>query len=155
MIKTSDVRAVVEDYLKGKEGYFVAEVSVSKDNDILVEADSPKGFTIDECEELNRLIESKFDREVEDYSLEVGSPNLSSPFKVTEQYFKFQGKEVEVLDKTGKKHKGILADPTTEGFSLEETKKVKPEGAKRKVEVTEKLSFKYDEIKYTKYIIRF
>ena len=31
----------------------------------------------------------------------------------------------------------------------------KPEGAKRKIAVEEDLSFKYDEVKYTKYLIRF
>ena len=34
-------------------------------------------------------------------------------------------------------------------------KKVKPEGAKRKVTVVEDESYTFDEIKYTKYLIRF
>ena len=42
-----------------------------------------------------------------------------------------------------------------EGFAVEETKMEKPEGAKRKVEVKVKTPFTYDNIKYTKYTIKF
>jgi ribosome maturation factor RimP len=48
-----------------------------------------------------------------------------------------------------------LADANEAGFVLEIEKTVKPEGAKRKMTVVEKLTFTYEEIKHTKYIIRF
>ena len=34
-------------------------------------------------------------------------------------------------------------------------KQVKPEGAKRKITIEEDLSYTFEEIKYTKYLIRF
>ena len=155
MIDKAQVRPIVADYIKDKEGYFIVDVKVGKDNNILVEVDSAKGFSIDECEELTRYIESRLDREVEDYELEVGSPGLSSPFKVKEQYAKYEGEEVEVLDADGKKHNGRLTQVTPENFGLEETRMEKPEGSKRKVEVKTITTFDYDKIKYTKYTIRF
>lgn len=155
MIQQSAVREIVEEYIKDKDGYFIVEASVDKNNSILVEVDCPDSFSIDECEELTRFIEARLNRDVEDYDLEVGSPGLSSPFKVLQQYYKFEGSEVEVLDGTGVKHNGILTNVTDEGFTLEETVRVRPEGSKRKVEVTQETNFTYDKIKYTKYTIKF
>ena len=65
--------------------YFLVDVTVSADNVIKVEIDAEEGVDIDFCVELNRFIEANFDREVEDYELEVGSAGLTSPFKVKRQ----------------------------------------------------------------------
>lgn len=155
MIDNAVVRQIVEEYIASKEGFFVVGVSVSRDNAIVVEIDNQDAMSIEECEKLTRHIESKLDRDEEDYELEVGSPGLTSPFKVKQQYYKYEGSEVEVLDREGKKHRGVLCDVNEDGFSVEETKMEKPEGAKRKVEVTTKTAFSYDNIKYTKYTIKF
>ncbi len=50
---------------------------------------------------------------------------------------------------------GILKSADSEKFVVTITKKVKSETSKRKVEVEEDLAFGYDEVKYTKYLIRF
>ena len=154
MIEKDLIKQTVEEFLEGTD-CFIVDVKVGKDNSILVEIDSDEGISIDYCAELARFIESKVDREVEDYELEVGSPGLGSPFKVLEQYYKHEGCEVEVLDLSGVKFQGILVNVSESGFDLEVTRKVKPEGAKRKMEVTENIPFKYENIKYTKYTIRF
>jgi len=154
MIESELIRQTVEEFLSETD-CFIVDIKVGKGNSILVEIDSEEGIPIDYCAELARFVESKVDREAEDYELEVGSPGLGSPFKVLEQYRKHEGCEVEVQDLSGIKHQGILANVSETEFDLEVTKKIKPEGAKRKVEVTENLPFKYENIKYTKYIIRF
>ncbi len=154
MIENEFIRQIVEDFLS-ETNCFIVDIKVDKNNSILVEIDSEEGVSIDYCAELARFIESKADREVEDYELEVGSPGLGSPFKVLEQYRKHEGCEVEVQDLSGMKHQGFLSNVSENGFDLEVTKKIKPEGAKRKVEVTENIPFKYENIKHTKYIIRF
>ena len=154
MILKEAINQVVEAYLDSS-GYYLVDVKVSADNSISVEIDSFDGVSIDFCIELSRHIESQFDREVEDYELQVSSAGLTEPFKVVKQYEKNLGNEVEVLTKAGKKLTGILADANEAGFVLEIEKTVKPEGAKRKMTVVEKLTFTYEEIKHTKYIIRF
>ena len=65
------------------------------------------------------------------------------------------GNEVEVLLKKGEKLTGVLKSANEEGIVLTVVKKVKPEGAKRKIEVEEDLSYLFDDIKQTKYLIRF
>ena len=135
--------------------YFLVDITVSPDDKIVVEIDHAEGVWIDDCVELSRYIESKLNREEEDYELEVGSAGIGQPFKVLKQYLIHVGKDVEVMTKDGKKWTGVLADANEENFTLTVEVKVKPEGAKRPKLAEQNITFTYDEIKYTKYLISF
>lgn len=154
MIQKEQIYQFVEAFIADTEN-FIVDVKVSADNNIAVELDSEKGIDIEYCAELSRFIESQLDREIEDYDLEVGSAGLGSPFKVLKQYQKNIGNEVEVLTKAGKKFSAILKDAAEDTFTVTVTKQVKPEGAKRKITVEEDEVYTYNEVKYTKYLIRF
>jgi ribosome maturation factor RimP len=154
MIDRNVVSGIVNEWLDDKE-YFLVDVSVSPDDKIVVEIDHAEGVWIDDCVELSRFIESKLDREEEDYELEVGSAGIGQPFKVLQQYLIHIGKEVEVLTREGKKLEGVLKDANEERITLTIQKKVKPEGAKRPKLVEEDVIYTYEEIKYTKYLISF
>lgn len=134
---------------------FLVEIKVTPDNSVTVELDSPDGLDIDTCAEITRKIESVFDRDVEDYSLEVGSAGLTSPFKVRGQYLKNIGNQVEVLTKGGVKLKGTLTAVGDDDFTVTVEKKVKEPGAKRPVMVEEPVVMKMDDTKYVKYLIDF
>lgn len=154
MIEKSTICQVVNEWLENKE-YFLVDVSVDSFNKILVEIDHADGVWIEDCVDLSRYIESKVDREIEDYELEVGSAGVGQPFKVLQQYYINVGSEVEVLLKNGQKLTGVLKNADEEGIVLTITKKVKEEGDRRPKMVEEDLQYKYDEIKYTKYLINF
>lgn len=154
MIDKNAVAQIAEEFLQNSTNYLI-DVIVLPGNVIQVEIDNNDRVSIDECVELSRFIESKLDREVEDFELTVGSAGLTSPFKVPLQYKKYEGKEVEVLTKKGEKLKGTLSSSDDNGFSITILKKVKLEGAKRKSEVEETLRFDYNDVKYTKYLIQF
>lgn len=154
MIDKNVVSGIVNEWLEGKE-YFLVDVAVSPDDKIVVEIDHAEGVWIDDCVELSRFIESKLDREQEDYELEVGSAGIGQPFKVLQQYLIHIGKEVEVLTQDGQKLCGVLKEADEQGIVLTVQKKVKPEGSKRPKWVDEEVSYKYEELKYTKYLISF
>ena len=154
MIDRNIVSGIVNEWLEDKE-YFLVDVSVSPDDKIVVEIDHAEGVWIDDCVELSRFIESKLDREEEDYELEVGSAGIGQPFKVLKQYLIHIGKEVEVLTKEGQKLEGVLKDANEENMTLTIQKKVKPEGAKRPKLIEEDVTYTYNDIKYTKYLISF
>jgi ribosome maturation factor RimP len=154
MIEKAVVKEIIEDFLVDSSNYLVG-VEVKPGNTIIVEIDNDQSVSIDDCIALNRFIESRLNRDVEDYELEVGSSGISQPFKLLRQYKKNIGKEVEILFKTGKKQVGMLKEATENQVILTIEKQVKPEGAKRKTTIEEDLAFVYDEIKYTKNIIRF
>ncbi len=154
MLQTELLQQIVNDYLQGSD-YYLVDLQLQPGNRIVVEIDSFAGVPIDYCVNLSRHIESKLNRDEEDYELEVGSSGLTEPFKVLKHYEKNLNKEVEVLTKTGKKLSGILVDVQPESFSLRIEKMEKPEGAKRKIKVSEDIVFSYQEVKTTKYIYRF
>ena len=134
MIDKNKVTRIVEEWLEGKD-YFLVDVTISPDDKIVVEIDHAEGVWIDDCVELSRYI--------------------GQPFKVFQQYTIHVGKDVEVMDKAGKKWTGVLSEANTDNFTVIVTVKVKPEGAKRPKLVEQAVTFTYDEIKYTKYLISF
>ena len=154
MIDKRVIKQLVEEKLASSSNYLVS-VEVQPGNIIVVEIDNDDAVSIDDCVELSRYIEEHLDRDAEDFELEVGSAGITSPFKVLRQYKKNIGNEVEVLTKNGVKLTGLLKSADEEGFVVTVTKQVKPEGAKRKVTIEEDLPYTYNEIKYTKYLIRF
>lgn len=154
MIVKDTVYQLVEEALADSESYIV-DVIVRPGNQIIVELDNDEGMDLDECIRVNRFIEERLDREVEDYELEVGSAGVTSPFKIVRQYLKNIGNEVEVLSKDGRKFTAVLKDANDENFTVTTTKKVKLEGDKRKRDVEEDTTYAYDDVKYCKYQIRF
>lgn len=154
MIFKEQIVSAIESYIADTD-YYLVDVKVSADNRISVEIDHFEGVSIDYCVELSKAIESKLDRNNEDFELEVSSAGLTEPFRVLKQYEKNIGNEVEVLTRDGKKLLGVLKSVDNEGVILEQEKMIKPEGAKRKTLITEETNISFDNIKSTKYIIRF
>ena len=154
MIEKGVITQLVEEKLASSDNYLV-DVVIKPGNLIIIEIDNDEGVCIDDCAALSRYVEEHLDREVEDFELEVGSAGVTSPFKVLRQYVKNIGNEVEMLLKSGVKLTGVLKSADDNGVVVTVEKQVKPEGAKRKVTVQEDQSYTFDEIKYTKYLIRF
>lgn len=155
MIENSRVSEFVQSWISKRNGFFIVGISVNAHNSIIVEIDGFSGITIEDCVSLHETIEQGLDREIEDYELEVGSAGLGQPFKVLQQYIKHIGDDVEVLTSSGTKVIGVLVSADNSGFILKTKRKVKVEGSKRGIEKEEDVHYGYDEIKYTKYLIRF
>lgn len=154
MIDKELLNKTVEDAIAGTD-MFIVDIKINAGNSIVVELDSETGIDIDTCADITRTIESVFDREVEDYDLEVGSAGLTSPFKVKGQYLKNIGNEVEVLTKDGRKMHGTLTAVGDDDFTVEIEKKVKEPGAKRPSIIAEPVTLRIDETKSVKYLINF
>ena len=154
MLDVTEIRNFIEKNLEGTD-LFLVDVKVKPENLIEVEIDSDSPVSIEECEKLTRLIESEFDRDKEDYTLEVGSAGITSPFKVKRQYLKYIGREVEVLTKDGKKLTGLLKAADDDNFTIVSKEKVKKPENKRPVMEEVEHTLGYDEVKQTKYILKF
>ena len=113
-----------------------------------------EGVWIEDCAELSRFIESRLDRDREDFELEVGSAGLGQPFRVKKQYEIHVGQPVETQTRDGHKWQGTLMEVTEDGFTLEVEQKVKPEGAKRAHKERVGMHFTFEEVAYTKYLIK-
>lgn len=134
---------------------FLVDITVSPANEIVVEVDSDSPVDIDECIALSGKIEEAFNRDEEDYELEVGSAGITSPFKVVRQYQKNIGNEVEVLARDGRKYTGVLREAGPETFTIVCSEKVRHEGAKRPVVEEVLRTFAYSDVKSTSYLLQF
>ena len=137
-------------------GCFIVDISVSKDNDIVLTIESEKGkIELDDCVSLSRYFETKFDREVEDYSLTVSSAGLDQPFKVFKQYEKALGSKVEVSLKGGKKMVAVLEAADEESITLKYTVKEAVEGKKKKELVEHMDRYTMDQVNAVRPFIEF
>ena len=147
MTDKEHIKCLVTEFLKGT-GMFLVAVKVSSANRITILADKNEGITIDECVAIHRHIENNLDRDKEDFELQVSSPGLDLPFGVIEQYYKNEGKKVEVIDNEGSRLIGILKNVTTGGFELETEVKIKG-----KTKELKDVSFNFDQVKTTRVIL--
>lgn len=154
MIDKVLLTTVVEDAIKATD-MFLVDINISSDNRIVVELDSETGMDINACAEVTRKIEAQFDRDIEDYELEVGSAGLTSPFKVKAQYAKNLGNEIEVVTRDGRKLQGTLTALDDENFTIEIPTKVKHEGAKRPVIEQVPTIIDFSNVKIARYVIKF
>ena len=154
MIDKVKVSEIVNEWLEGKD-YFLTDLSISQDDHIVVEIDDKEGVWIDDCVELSKFIESRLNREEQDYELEVGSAGLGQPFKVLQQYYNHVGDMVEALTQDRKKVKGILKHVDENGIVMTVKRKVKHEGDKRaKMEDCDE-TYPFTELKSVSYAIEF
>ena len=107
MIKTEFIRNLLEEELT-RRGLFLVEVLVSPVNKIVVYLDSVQGVTLEECMQVSRFLESRLDRNEEDFELEVSSPGLDKPLKLPVQFEKNVGRMLDVVKTDGMKITGKL-----------------------------------------------
>lgn len=159
MIDARTVHHLANEFLEGGSG-FIVDVKVASGNVIKIDLENDERTSIEDCVALSRHIEGSFDREEEDFSLDVGSPGLDKPLKVLRQYLKLIGKQVSVNPIEGKKIEGELVnieevDGEIQGLVLKTREKKRVDGRKAKQWVEEEHRFQTSDIEWTKVIISF
>ena len=159
MINAKKIQILAEEFLEGSSAFLV-DVKVASGNVIKIALENDDSTSITDCVELSRHIEGSFDREEEDFSLDVGSPGLDQPIKVLRQYLKIIGKQIAVNPIEGKKLEGELVSVEEEegelkSLVLKTREKKRIEGRKAKEWVDEEHQFQAGEIEWTKVIISF
>ncbi len=129
MINKDQIAALCEEALAPTDRFLV-DVKVKPQNVIEVYVDSDTAVSIEHCMELSRFIESKLDRDIEDFELSVLSWGLSGALKMDRQLQKYVGKDVEVKAKELGKLQGKLVSFDDEKVEIapapKKTSKKKP-----------------------------
>ena len=107
MINKEQIATLAEEAIQGTDLFWV-EVKVKPANVIEVYVDADSAVNIDQCVAISRFVESKMDRDVEDFELSVLSWGLSGALKLDRQLQKYVGKDVEVKTKELGKIQGKL-----------------------------------------------
>ena len=135
---------------------YIVDVTISKENDVEITIEAEEGTVeLDDCVAISRFFESRFDREVEDYSLTVTSAGLDQPFKVQKQFQKAVGSKVEVMLKGGKKMIATLTAADEDSITLNYTVKEAVEGKKKKELVEHNDRFTMDQVNAVRPYIEF
>lgn len=154
MITKKEIVQLVSEKIEDTE-YYIVDINVSTSNQIRVEIDGDKGVKINDCVDISRHIEGNYDREEVDFELTVSSAGMDQPFKITRQYQRYIGREVETKITSGEKLKGILVSADENAMVLEVTRKEKIEGKKKKLLITENKTIPMEQVKETKVVISF
>ena len=132
MINKEQITALVEEAIADSD-LFLVEVKVKPANVIEVYVDADSAVNIDQCVAISRYVESKLDRDAEDFELSVFSWGLSGALKMDRQLKKYVGKAVEVKTKELGKVQGELMDFNDERVDII----LKPKKVSKKVPAEE------------------
>ncbi len=61
---------------------FLIDLSISANNKIQITVDGDNGVPLSECIRISRNVDNNLDREEEDFSLEVTTPDIAHPLKL-------------------------------------------------------------------------
>ena len=140
------VKGLLKNALEENSELFLIELKFLSENKIYVEVDGDNGVTLKECIRISREIEHNLDREEEDFSLEVTSPDVANPLKVKRQYIKNVNRILDVKLKDNSKVQGTLTKVTDNEIELEwKAREPKPIG-KGKVTVLKKAIVQFEDI---------
>lgn len=148
------VQDLVDEALAENESLFLIDLTISSTNKIQVIVDGDNGVPLSECIRISRNVEHNLDREEEDFSLEVSTPDISNPLKEKRQYKKNINRILKV--KTEEENlEGTLTKVTDDNITLTwKAREPKPIG-KGKVTVEKIATVNYKDIKEAKVKIVF
>ncbi len=148
------VTKLVNEAIEENSALFLITLNFLSDNTIKVIVDGDTGVILSECIRISRHVEHNLDREEEDFSLEVTSPNITDPIVNNRQFNKNINRTLKVKAESGS-FEGELIDISDNGITLQwKVREPKPIG-KGKVTVVKEQQINYKEIEQAKVKIVF
>lgn len=151
MIGKEQIEAFAAEAVEGTDRFLV-EVKIKAGNVIEVLLDADTAVAIDDCIAVSRFIESRLDRDTEDFELNVLSYGLSSPLVMERQLTKYVGKEVEVKTKDWVKVAGKLIAFDEQTVEIEPLPKKNAKKKKKEAPETGNLKLDRSQIELRPYI---
>ena len=148
------VKKLVNEAIEENSALFLIDLIFSNDNGIRVIVDGDTGVALSECIRISRHVEHNLDREEEDFSLEVTTPNITDPLVSLRQYNKNIDRTLKVKTET-ESFEGKLIEVNENNITLHwKAREPKPIG-KGKVTVEKRKIIPLSEIKQSKVKIIF
>ena len=157
MISKKKVKQLVNERIEELDnGLFIVDLRISSNNQINVELDKYEGnVSVDDCIRVSRNVEHNLDRDEQDFELHVTSAGLDKGLRVFAQYKKNIGRDVKVKRKEGGKIEGTMIDATEEQIVVQNSRKERIEGKKKKQTIVEDHIIPMSNILETKIVISF
>lgn len=90
------IKKLIDEALSEESSLFLIDYNISDNGHIEVIIDGDKGVPLNECVRVSRHIEHNLDRETEDFSLQVTTPDITKPIVHKRQYIKNIGRTLKV-----------------------------------------------------------
>ena len=134
---------------------FLIDLHIDDQSRVQVVIDGDNGVTLEQCIKVSRHIEHQLDREVHDFSLEVGSAGATHPLQMVRQYKKNIGRKLAVHTIDNDNLKATLTQVDDDQITLEwKAREPKPIG-KGKHTVVKQLQVPYNQIEKATVQIQF
>ena len=139
------VKELLQEALDENPSLYLIDLQFLANSKIKVIVDGDEGVPLSECVRISRNIEHNLDREEEDFSLEVTTPDIAHPLKIKRQYIKNLNRILRIKTNSGE-YEGDLVEVTDETVTLKwKAREPKPIG-KGKHTVEKMEVFPYEEI---------
>ncbi len=143
MMDKDKIKNLVNGAVAQNPELFITELKFLSDNKIFVEVDGDHGTPLKECIRISREVEHNLDRDEEDFSLEVTSPDISNPLKTKRQYKKNINRILKVRLHDNSTIEGVLIKVTGDEIELEwKAREAKPIG-KGKITVVKNATIQF------------
>ncbi|HBZ67726.1 MAG TPA: ribosome assembly cofactor RimP [Bacteroidales bacterium] len=152
VIDKNQIIELADQFLEGTK-LFITEVRIKPVNRIVVMIDGDEGVRIDDCVALSRFIESKFDREADDFELTVTSAGIGEPLKFNRQYIKNIGRTIQVELTDDQVIEGQLITADEETITIE--RMVKEKINHKNIKKTDVKTIRYNEIRKAVVMVSF
>ena len=139
------VEQLVNTALGENSPLFLISLEFLADSKISIVIDGDEGVPLNECIRVSKAVESELDREEEDFSLEVSSPDITNPLVIFRQFKKNIGRTLSVKtaeDKIEGKLVEVIGDDIILNWSAREPKPI----GKGKVTVQKSATIPYKSI---------
>ena len=153
MLVENRVKELIEEKISDRPELFLVEVKMLPNNKLIIHVDGDEGISIQDCAAISRHVGFHLEEEntkEKAYNLEVSSPGVGEPLKLTRQYRKNVGRDLGVKLKDGIQKEGKLLSVDDNGIVIQESKKEKG----KKAELVD-TSLGFDQIIETKVLISF
>ncbi len=152
MIVKQKIQDIVENLLQDSDK-FIVDIKLSSNNQIKIFIDADTKVTIEDCVLLSKEIESKLDREKEDFELQVSSAGIDKALKSIRQYKKNIGKDLKLSLQSGKEFKAELLEVSEHEIVVKHAY-IQKQG-KKKIKMEDEKHIPFEEIKTAKIVISF
>lgn len=136
MINKDKITEIINEYLSDSDKFLVQARVNPRNNKVMVFLDGDSGVAISDCAKLSRHIESFFDREEEDFELEVSSVGVGTPLTMVRQYRNNIGRLIQLTGPDDTKLRGKLVEVLRDGIQIEE--EIPKKGKRKKEPDTDK-----------------
>ncbi|MDP5104544.1 MAG: ribosome assembly cofactor RimP [Polaribacter sp.] len=148
------IKDLIDEALAQDESLYLVDFLISTNNKIQIVVDGDNGVSLNECIRISKSVDNGLDREIEDFSLEVSTPDIAHPLKLKRQYIKNINRILKV--KTAEEEiEGTLQEADDDKIVLAWKAREPKLVGKGKVTVQKTVTLEYKDIKEARVKILF